>query len=184
MVDQPTLYNVVNEYRMIEGQAVVAKSVTESWAAMLSGANYTKIVIGGEDYNHSVTTVLYTYTNEGQLTGAIGSTAGESNQDVWTDTNRDGVVQESEWVNQPTLYNVVNEYRMIEGQAVVVKSVTESWAATLSGANYTKIVRRRGRLQPQRDDGALHVYERGSADGGYWEHGWGIEPRRLDGHEP
>jgi hypothetical protein len=45
----------------------------------------------------------------------------------------DGVVDAGEMVDQPTTFSVVNTYVILAGQAQVVKSVTTSWAATLSG---------------------------------------------------
>ncbi|MBK8406317.1 MAG: hypothetical protein IPL25_20340 [Saprospiraceae bacterium] len=59
------------------------------------------------------------------------------------DTNNDGTPDAGEtwvykWVDQPTMFEVDNTYAVIMGQAQVVKSVTTSWNATLSGSVFTK----------------------------------------------
>jgi hypothetical protein len=140
MVDQPTTFSVENTYRVIVGQAQVVKSVTTSYAATVSNGVFTKNTdTGAHGYSRSVTTVDYSFNEKGQLMGAIGSTTGDQNSEVWTDTNRNGVVDAGEMVDQPTTFSVENIYRVIVGQAQVVKSVTTSYAATVSNGVFTKI---------------------------------------------
>jgi hypothetical protein len=154
-VDQPTMFEVDNTYAVMMGQAQVVKSVTTSWNATLSGSVFTKNTVPGtHNYSRSVTTVNYTFNGKGQLTGAVGRTVGEGNNEVKTpkrlsgggiegDTNNDGTPDAGEtwvyeWVDQPTMFEVDNTYAVMMGQAQVVKSVTTSWNATLSGSVFTK----------------------------------------------
>jgi hypothetical protein len=66
---------------------------------------FTKITdTGAHGYSRSVTTVNYSFNELGQLMGATGSTVGEQNSEVWTDTNRDGTVDAGEMVDQPTTF--------------------------------------------------------------------------------
>jgi hypothetical protein len=140
MVDQPTTFSVENTYRVIVGQAQVVKSVTTSYSATVANGVFTKITdTGAHGYSRSVTTVNYSFNDKGQLVGAVGSTVGDQNSQVWTDTNRNEVVDAGEMVDQPTTFSVENTYRVIVGQAQVVKSVTTSYAATVANGVFTKI---------------------------------------------
>jgi hypothetical protein len=63
-------------------------------------------------------------------------------------------------VDQPTTFEVKNDYAVILGQAQVVKSVTTSWNATAAkvGAEWVFTANKVGdsaQLQPKRDDGEL-----------------------------
>ncbi|MBL8023868.1 MAG: hypothetical protein JNK54_06260, partial [Elusimicrobia bacterium] len=140
MVDQSTTFSVENTYRVIVGQAQVVKSVTTSYGATVVNGVFTKMTdTGAHGYSRSVTTMDYRFNEKGQLVGAVGSTVGDQNSEVWTDTNRNEIVDPGEMVDQPTTFSVENTYRVIVGQAQVVKSVTTSYGATVVNGVFTKM---------------------------------------------
>ena len=88
-ISQFTPSESTNSYVVLYGQAQVVKSVTTSYAATLAGSVFTKITdAGAHGYSKSVATVDYSFNGKGQLMGAVGSTVGDQNSEVWTDTNR------------------------------------------------------------------------------------------------
>jgi hypothetical protein len=151
-VDQSSVFSMESSYTVIRGQAVVAGSVTTT---NVLGADGRAVPVGDHGYNHNVTRVAYAYNALGQMTGATGKSVVQSNMKVRTpkrgtdqkiigDVNKDDRLDADEtweytWANQPTVSEVSNTYGVVLGQAVVVKSVTESRAATLSRGTFTKI---------------------------------------------
>ncbi|MBK8869844.1 MAG: hypothetical protein IPN19_02050 [Elusimicrobia bacterium] len=193
---QRTSSVTVNTYAIILGQAQVVKSVTTSDALNANGNRYGATEHG---YNHSVTTVIYSFNSKGQLTDAKGWTVGtsmakvktQSEQETGTgrnkkpvmarqDLNGDGTTEgredyavtdlngdnritaadairanvdqnkdgEVNWKDlysyspvmgamreeaQTTVSLTVNTYKVILGQAQVVKSVTTSDALNKDG---------------------------------------------------
>jgi hypothetical protein len=93
---------------------------------------------GAHGYSRSVTTVDYSFNEKGQLMGAAGRRWGIRTARCGR-TRTGTVVDAGEMVDQPTTFSVVNTYRVIVGQAQVVKSVTTSYAATVSNGVFTKI---------------------------------------------
>jgi hypothetical protein len=176
---------VVNTYAVIVGQAQVVKSVTTSYAATVANGVFTKITdTGAHGYSRSVTTVDYSFNGLGQLVGATGRRWGTRTARCGQTRTGDGTVDAGEMVDQPTTFSVVNTYAVIVGQAQVVKSVTTSYAATVSKGVFTKIT----------DTGA-HGYSRSVTTVNYSFNelgqlvGRGVdggraEQRGVDGHEP
>jgi hypothetical protein len=68
------------------GQAQVVKSVTTSWNATVEWERVHEEhgAWNSHNYSRSVTTVNYTFNGKGQLTGAVGRTVGEGNNEVKT----------------------------------------------------------------------------------------------------
>jgi hypothetical protein len=98
--------------RVIVGQAQVVKSVTTSYAATVANGVFTKITdTGAHGYSRSVTTVNYSFNDKGAVGESGGVDPGDQNSEVWTDTNRNEVVDAGEMVDQPTTFSVENTYR-------------------------------------------------------------------------
>ncbi|MBK8869850.1 MAG: hypothetical protein IPN19_02080 [Elusimicrobia bacterium] len=83
---QRTSSVTVNTYAIILGQAQVVKSVTTSDALNANGNRYGATEHG---YNHSVTTVIYSFNSKGQLTDAKGWTVGTSMAKVKTQSEQE-----------------------------------------------------------------------------------------------
>ncbi|MBK8869868.1 MAG: hypothetical protein IPN19_02170 [Elusimicrobia bacterium] len=122
LVWQETAVTGTNEYRVIQGQAQVILSVTRN----------VSTTAGGTQSSDTTTTVNYTYNENGQLTGAAGSVRGTSRNQVFNDVVRNGAtVRELVW--QETAVTGTNEYRVIQGQAQVILSVTRNVSTTAGG---------------------------------------------------
>ncbi|MBK8576606.1 MAG: hypothetical protein IPN90_13335 [Elusimicrobia bacterium] len=119
------LYETRSVYGVRRGQAVVVKSETRSYAADDGGVRLGELEHG---YNESWSTVWNRYTEGGQLEGAVGWTVGKSTVEVVKDTRvGDGLMA------QRTESMTKNEYGVVMGQAVVMRSETQSWGAGSDG---------------------------------------------------
>ncbi|MBK8576609.1 MAG: hypothetical protein IPN90_13350 [Elusimicrobia bacterium] len=136
------LYETRSVYGVRRGQAVVVKSETRSYAADDGGVRLGELEHG---YNESWSTVWNRYSPLGQLEGAVGWTVGKSTVEVVKDTRvGDGLMA------QRTESMTKNEYGVVMGQAVVMRSETQSWGAGSDGKRvsdssahgYTRSVRR------------------------------------------
>jgi hypothetical protein len=136
MVQQTSTFSTTNTYRIIYGQAMVFESFTHSESA------------GGSSVNVTDSWTRYEYDANGILVGATGGASGTTSGMVWNDENQDGVMESGEMVYQTTSFSSTNRYRIIQGQAVVVKSnthavgtagaastVTDSWISYQYDAN-------------------------------------------------
>ncbi|MBI4397006.1 MAG: hypothetical protein HY548_07925, partial [Elusimicrobia bacterium] len=126
-----TTSHTINTYAIIWGQAVVVQADTVSDTS--SAANNT----------HTISTVFYQYNANGQLSGAKGGSTSTTTGMVMQakDVNKDGKIDNSDKVGGKFQYEekegtttatTMNTYAVIWGQAVVIKSVTDS--DTIAGA--------------------------------------------------
>jgi hypothetical protein len=150
----PTYSEATNTYGIIRGQAQVVQSVTKIWAGKLENDVISPITQPGlHGYSLTEATVNYFYNENGQLIGADGDTKiwstnqvknpkrvnGQIEGDNGNNRLDDGEAWVYEFTPLATMSEVKNTYAVIRGQAVVVKSVTETWGATLNGITFTKI---------------------------------------------
>ncbi|MBK8574923.1 MAG: hypothetical protein IPN90_04305 [Elusimicrobia bacterium] len=179
-VDQSTVSEIINDYHVIQGQAVVGKSVTKSRSAILDPSDaFLVITPRGHGYNYSETTVEYDFNAEGQLTGALGRSVGQSNNQVLTPQRNAGVVNGdtlindrkddgeqwiSEFVSQPTLSEGETTYTVMAGQAVVLESRTRIWAGVGWGHVHENRTSGRPWLQFFRHAGAKRVQHERATD--------------------
>ncbi|MBK8869873.1 MAG: hypothetical protein IPN19_02230 [Elusimicrobia bacterium] len=123
MIWQDTTITGTNTYRVIQGQAQVILSVTRNVSS----------TAGGTQRSDTTTTVNYTYDGNGVLSGATGDVRGTSGSQVFNDANRNNVVDAGEMIWQDTTITGTNTYRVIQGQAQVILSVTRNVSSTAGG---------------------------------------------------
>jgi hypothetical protein len=109
-VEQTSTSRTVNQYEIVNGDAKVVRSVTDS-VSMLAGV----------ETGRSRSVVSYEYASNGLLTGATGESESTSKSQV-----RNG----DAWVEQISLSRTQNVYAVILGEAKIVKSVTQSSTKT------------------------------------------------------
>ncbi|MBK8576603.1 MAG: hypothetical protein IPN90_13320 [Elusimicrobia bacterium] len=125
-----SVYQSVNTYVILVGQAQVMEAVTETWGAQFVGATFKKIEdSSAHGYNRTVTTVYNKYNESGQLEAVKGGSTGRTNVEVLTQVEG----KADEWVDQLTETMTTNVYAVVRGQAVVLMSVTESWSVGSDG---------------------------------------------------
>jgi hypothetical protein len=113
LVSQITVFSTANQYRIVQGQAVVSSSQTHSETST------------GSSSSVSDSWTRYQYSAQGLLVGATGGSTGKTTTRVFNDANKDGRGDPGEWINQTTESSGTNHFRVIQGQAVIIQSVSE-----------------------------------------------------------
>ncbi|MBK9057462.1 MAG: DUF4214 domain-containing protein [Elusimicrobia bacterium] len=124
-VPQTTTFNTTNAYRIMAGQAMVSEARTSSLSA------------NGNVRTETLNITQYRYSADGVLIGATGTSTGTTITTVWNDADLDGVMDAGERVGQTTTFTTQSEYRILQGQAMVVRSDTHSVAVAGAATTVT-----------------------------------------------
>jgi YD repeat-containing protein len=124
-VPQTTTFSTTNTYRIMAGQAMVSEARTSSLSA------------NGNVRTETLNITRYRYSADGVLIGATGTSTGTTITTVWNDADLDGVLDAGERVGQTTTFSTQSEYRILQGQAMVVRSDTHSVAVAGAATTVT-----------------------------------------------